>query len=197
MKATASPKDRRLQVVLKPRILTSGSAAVHQVFSNSPNVWHWVALFWLACPLVTHPLLAQSLRLSAATASRGEEIAIEISSDSPAGNEPLALQWEISIPAEMRLLDCGMPDATGADGLGKILKCAPIGKGAGDVTSRCIVAGGRKPIPNGPVALLRLRISREAHPGSAHIRIAQATAVSHDLTQINLGSAETTVTIRK
>jgi hypothetical protein len=81
--------------------------------------------------------------------------------------------------------------------LGKSLKCAFTDKNAEANTSRCILAGGQKPIPNGSVALLRLLISRDAQPGSARTRLGQATAVSQNLKQVPMSPVEATVTIRK
>ncbi len=169
------------------------------VFSNSPTIWHHAALFCLACQLLglPRPLFGQSLRLSAATASPGEEVAIEISLESPDGKEPLALQWETQVPGALRVIDCSLPEGAAVKELGKMLKCAATGNTAEAHTSRCILAGGVKTIPNGPLALLRLGIPRAAQPGPFRIRISEGIAVSKDLEPVPLPPADTLVTIRK
>lgn len=142
-------------------------------------------------------LFAQSLRLSSASAARGDLAAIEISLESPAGKEPLALQWEAQIPMGRMSLIGGKPVLSPtAEEAGKSLNCAVTGKTAETQTLRCILAGGQKPIPNGSIAMLKLKIAQHAQTGSAHIRVQQGLAVSKDLKQISLDAVDTVVTIR-
>ncbi len=180
-----------------------------QIFSNSPILWYrrgsvctgvgwcWCTLLALVLLASSRTLAAQSLSLSGAAATRGEEVALELSVDSPTGKEPLALQWDFSIPATLVMVSCAMPPGSEAERVGKTLKCAAAGKGEGTTESRCILAGGDKPIPNGPVAMVRLKISKEASAGAMRIRVGQGTAVSRDLKQVPLGPVEATVTVRK
>jgi hypothetical protein len=55
-------------------------------------------VMWLATCSDTK-LCAQSLQLSAPSATRGEWVAVEIALKSPPGKDILALQWEVEIPA--------------------------------------------------------------------------------------------------
>jgi hypothetical protein len=142
-------------------------------------------------------LFGQSLHLSSASAERGDLVAIELSLESPAGKEPLALQWEIGIPvARMSLLDGKLLLRPTAEEAGKSLNCAVKEKTAETQTLKCILAGGQKPIPNGTIAMLKLRIAKNAPTGSARIRVQQGIAVSKDLKPVSLDAVETVVTIR-
>jgi hypothetical protein len=142
-------------------------------------------------------LFAQRLQLSTAVASGGEEVAIQLSLVSPDGKTPLALQWDTSVPVALDIVDWAIPKGSAVEGLGKTLTCAAAERSAEKIPSRCILAGGQKPIPDGPVAILRLRISRDVQAGSARIRLDQGIAASRDLKQVPLGPVETAVTIRQ
>jgi len=143
-------------------------------------------------------LFGQSLRLSSASASRGDQVAIELSLESPAGKESLALQWDTKVPiAQVSLLNDKILVGPTAQEVGKSLNCAVKEKTAETYTSRCILAGGHSPISNGAIAILRLEISRNARIGSARIRVEQGIAVSKDLKQVPLDAVETVVAIRR
>jgi len=162
---------------------------------------HWSGLIWLACPATVFPqptLFAQSLRLSSASASRGNQVILELSMESPAGKEPLALQWDTRIPvARLTLADDRFLLGATAQEAGKSLNCAVKEKTAETYTLRCILAGGQKPIPNGTIAMLKLKIAKNAPIGAAPIRVDQGTAVSKDLKQVPLDAVEAVVAIRR
>jgi len=166
------------------------------VIPKPPCIRYWLAIAWIAC--LAPALTAQTLRLSSASASRGDQITIELSLASPAGKEPLALQWETKIPVAS-LTPVEEQGFTGDTVLpaGKSLTCAVREKTAASYTSRCILAGGLRPIPNGLVGRLRLRIPVNAPVGEAHIRVENAIAVSRDSKAVPLNPVETVVTVRK
>jgi hypothetical protein len=139
----------------------------------------------------------QSLGLSSAAASQGGRVAIELSLKSPAGKEPAALQWETSVPtAKLSLMDENLLVGPAAQEADKSLSCSVTKKTVEAYTSVCILAGGQKPIQNGVVALLRLRILPKATPGTARIRVVGGTAVSSNLKSIPIAPTETMVVIR-
>lgn len=141
-------------------------------------------------------LFAQSLRLSSASASRGNQVAIELSLESPAGKEPLALQWDTHIPvARVTLADGKLLVGATAQEAGKSLNCSAKEKTAEAYTLRCILAGGQKPIPNGTIAMLKLNIAHNAQIGDARIRVDGGMAASKDLKQVPLDSVETVIAI--
>jgi hypothetical protein len=167
-----------------------------QIVSKSPNIRYWLGIAWIVCQAPV--LWGQNLRLSSASASRGDQITIELSLESPAGKEPLALQWEAKVPVAISPIDeKSFTDTTTAKQAGKALHCAVNGKSADSYTARCILAGGQKPIPNGSVGLLRLRIPMDAAVGTVRIRVENASAVSRDSKAISLAPVETLVTVRK
>jgi hypothetical protein len=177
-------------------VLLRRASRREQFVSNSPNIRHWLGVAVIAC--LAPALFGQTLRLSSASASRGDQITIELSLESLAGKEPLALQWETNFPVRMvsPIDEKGFKEGA-AQGAGKSLNCAVKEKGPDNYLSRCVLAGGQKPIPNGPVGMLRLKIPMDAPLGSAHIRVANATAVSKDSKAVSLVPVETTVTVRK
>lgn len=143
-------------------------------------------------------LTGQSLGLSSASASRGHQVIIELSLASPAGKEPLALQWDVQVPIEQLTLmeDKLLPGST-AEEAGKSIHCAVKEKTAGTYTLGCLIAGGLNPIPNGTIAMLRIKIAANAQTGPAPVRVLRGLAVSKDLKQVPLEAVETKVTISK
>jgi len=163
------------------------------VRSRRIRYW-WVA--GIAC--LAPALLGQTLRLSSASASRGDQITVELSLESPAGKEPLALQWETKVPVATfgPIDDKSFTGATAQD-TGKSLNCAVKEKNSDSYISRCILAGGQKPISNGPVARLRLRIPMNAPVGEAHIQVENATVASREAKAVSLVPIDTVVMVRR
>jgi hypothetical protein len=78
---------------------------------------------------------------------------------------------------------------------GKTLSCREKSRSAERVTYTCLMFGGREPIPDGVIAVLRLKIAPTAPPRPVRIRIDQAIAVLKDATRIEIKPAETLVRI--
>ena len=155
-------------------------------------------VMWLAaCSDVR--LFAQSLKLSAPTAPPGEWVAIEIALTSPPGKAILALQWELEIPARQLDLETerAMRAVIAVQDAGKSVTCAVPKETPDARTLRCILAGGQKPIPDGKVTSLSLKILENAQPGPIPVHLQNAVAVSRDLERVPFDPAETTVTVRQ
>src|ERR1700733_11957856 len=137
-------------------------------------------------------LCGQSLRVSSVKGSPGETIAVEISLDAPAGKEPASLKWETVFPAQLLQAESNGPSASGAaKESGKSLTCATP-----KVYSYvCILAGGEKPVGNGPVATFRFKIREGARLGDATITIDHAEGVSGDAAPMTVTDAVGLVTI--
>lgn len=164
-----------------------------------PKSWYRLSLFWFAPPLLllSQPaLIAQTLRLSSASAIQGSRVAIEISLESPAGKEPAALQWSLTVPADQLTMEGPLVIGAAAKEAGKSIRCGEARKSTAGNTVACIISGGREVIPNGVVGTLMLKISAKATPGAAHVHVEHALAVSKDSREIALKAAETVVTIR-
>ena len=144
-------------------------------------------------------LFGQSLRLSSAAAAPAEQVSVNVYLNSPRGREqPSALQWETTLPiAQLSLVGENPPPGAAAEAAGKSVSCQVKTKTAATETSICILYGGREPIRNGVVAVLRLKIAPDAGPGPARVRIDQGLAVLKDLKKIPMNPAETVVKIRR
>jgi len=155
----------------------------------------FVCLLLLLAPAT---LLAQNLRISSATAVRGEMVALEISLDSAPGKEPVALQWDVTIPAgQLSFVEHDPPAGPAARAADKSMACVVKLlklKDADKFTLVCIVAGGLKPIPNGLVALLRLQVSPEARVESQQVYL-RGFAVDKDAGETPFKEVETAVTV--
>src|SRR5271167_4480239 len=132
-------------------------------------------VLWLAaCSDVR--LFSQSLQLSAPTAAPGEWVAIEIALKSPPGKHILALQWEVEIPAKHLDLanERAMRAVIAVQDAGKSVTCGVPKETPDARTLRCILAGGQKPIPDGKVTSLSLKILENAQPGPIRIGLQNA-----------------------
>jgi hypothetical protein len=142
------------------------------------------------------PLFGQSLKVSSVSAAPGEKVAIEIALDSPAGQEPIALQWEAGFPGEALKLDRTGPAAgAAAQAAGKSLTCAPKKAGSGPSKFVCILAGGQKPIGNGVVAVLHFEIQPNARAGAQHIVVDNLLGVSAGIKKVPILRAEGAVQV--
>jgi hypothetical protein len=141
-------------------------------------------------------LVAQTLQLSSAKASAGKAVTLQFSLASPVGHEPLALQWDLTIPAnQLAPLEGGASLGPVTQDAGKTVQCA-IKPNAGEFSAyRCMLIGGQQPIRNGVVVRLRFKVLPQAPKGSARILIDQASAVFKDLKQLPLNTAEAAVQI--
>jgi len=140
----------------------------------------------LAFALAGLPVAGQALHVSSVSGSRGDKIAVEISLVSAVRESPATLKWETIFPAQL-LEAAGSPEAAGAaKDAGKSLTC----------TQRepylyvCILAGGQKPIANGPIARFPFRIRADAHPGTANVHTSKVEAVTRDLKAVKLSGSD-------
>ena len=123
---------------------------------------------------------------------------MSISLRSPRGQEqPSTLQWDLTIPAQLSLIDDKLQLGPEAKAASKSVTCRVKTKTDTAQTSICLVFGGREPVHDGVLAVLRLKISLDAKPGPAQIRIDEAVAVLKDLKRIPMGPVETVVRIRE
>ena len=122
-------------------------------------------------------LYGQSLRVSSIAGAPGQTIAVEISLNAPSGKAPATLKWETVFPAQLLQVEGNGPSpVSAATESGKSLTCATP-KAYSYV---CILAGGAKPVGNGPIATFRFRIRPEARLGTASVTVEHAEAVSAD-----------------
>lgn len=77
---------------------------------------------------------------------------LSINIDSPEGKEPVALQWEISVPPAVAITTADIKVGKAAEAAGKSLTCAMKTKTQRASRYACILVGGQGPIKNGPIA---------------------------------------------
>jgi hypothetical protein len=154
-----------------------------------------VALLFLVFPQL---LFAQRLHLTSTAGSPGDQVSVTISLTSPRGQEqPSSLQWELTVPInQISLVDENLVPGREVQAAGKSIACRIKTKSVTVQTSICLVYGGREPIADGVVALLKLKVAADAQPRPAQIRIDRAVAVLKDLKRIPMEPVETTVRIR-
>jgi hypothetical protein len=152
----------------------------------------------LSCFLVVaslHPcLFAQSLKIQSSVVRKGEAGSLHFVLDAPAASAPVALQWDLILPQDVTtgISDLVMDGAP--ESVNKSLSC--VDKHETPQRYSCTIAGGNKPIPNGPVAAIRYRIAVEVRKVSGKARIEKAVGVKSDGSPVNFPNEEQTLSIK-
>ena len=150
--------------------------------------WHVIA-----CSVLTAICaFGQSLQVSSVSGKPGDSVVVRITLDAPPEKSPSTLQWEFVFPAQ--LLDVDQPAVergTAGQSSGKSLTCAE----RNSYTRVCILTGGQKPIANGLIATVHLKIRPTAKAGTTSIKVGKAQGVTLDLKQLDIKDAEAMVTI--
>jgi hypothetical protein len=173
-----------------------GRAHVFRKRRTGPCLFVWGVMWLGACSDAR--AFAQSLQLSAPSAAPGEWVAIEIVMRPPPAKDILALQWEMDIPAKQLDLanERAMRAVIAVQDAGKSVPCAIPKESAEIRILRCILAGGLKPIPDGKITTLSLKILENPESGPIRVRLQNAVAVSRDLERVPLEPVETAVTVQ-
>lgn len=138
--------------------------------------------FALACL----PSSGQALHVSSGSGSPGEKVVIEIALVSSVAEAPDTVKWETIFPAQL-LEILGEPEVgRAAKESGKSLTCTQ----RESYSYICILAGGQKPIVDGPIARFVFGIRPDAHPGTVSIRSTGVEAVTKDLKRVNLNGSD-------
>jgi hypothetical protein len=147
----------------------------------------------LAIPAV---LLAQSLRISDSAAARGSSGSFLVRLDAPAPPAASSIQWEMSISKQLAVELADILAGSSAESADKTIACAAVAQDPQASVYRCIVSGGTKGIANGPVAVVKYTVSRQARPGVAPVRIGKAFGVSKDGAKLDYRNSEGQIAIR-
>lgn len=119
---------------------------------------------------------------------------------SPPGREPVALQWKIALGINVIVATGDLLAGEAGETAGKALVCAPPKESEQkSPVFTCILAGGKKAIPNGTVILVKYRVKAEAARGPSKVRVWDGLAVfqeANQLRKIPLSPVEGTITIR-
>jgi len=158
------------------------------------------SLIFLNAVMFCSPLLAQNFQIVPSIASRGGSGTLLVTFASPAGKQPIALQWKIALGTQVRAAREDLIVGDAAVEAGKTLTCSSAATpGQGGSIYNCILAGGKKPIANGTIFLVKYRISLGAKPGAELVRVSDGIAVPQEPTPVQetaVAPVEGTITIR-
>ena len=148
--------------------------------------------------LASTGLWAQSLSVAPSTVTRGASGSLLLTLDSPKGKAPAALQWEFTFPAGTVVDLADIVAGSAAESAQKALTCRSIEKKDASRSSAyaCILAGGQKPIPNGPVAAVRYRVPLDIRQITEKVRVDKAIGATTDLKRVDLESVQTVITVK-
>jgi hypothetical protein len=150
--------------------------------------------------VVCSSLWAQTFQIVPSTAPRGGTGSLLVTFVSPAGNEPISLQWKVNLGTEVTAVVGDLVAGDSAKAAQKTLVCAPATKPKQeDLVFNCILAGAKKPIPNGTILLVKYAIKQQAAPHASVVRILDGIAVSDQggrVQDTHLAQSEGTITIR-
>jgi len=106
---------------------------------------------------------------------------------SPEGKTPVALQWNLSLPAGVTLKETAAGEASAS--AQKSVQCVAA-SGAGS-EFRCLVVGGEKPIPDGAVAAIRCILGKGLR--EATVRVTHVVGVTQDSKRVDMADTQATV----
>jgi hypothetical protein len=116
--------------------------------------------------------------------------------DSSPGHPPAALQCDLVIPPAVTVSLSNIQLGSAAASAEKALSCA-AGKGSGPrVRYTCIIAGGHKPIPNGPILVVYYAPQKLTGGPPVRIVIEKALGVAADGTAIPASDTEAVLSMR-
>jgi len=141
-------------------------------------------------------LWAQSVQMPPSKAAEGGFGSLLITLKSPAGMETVALQWKLAVPAEVIIEPEDILAGSAAESAAKSITCAVAEKNAASGSRYgCILAGGQKPLQDGPVAVIRYKIRERARTGVVTVRMEDILGVSAGLKKIEMANVEGRITI--
>ncbi len=142
---------------------------------------------------------AQTLLIPPSVVTRGGSGSLLLTLESPEGKAPLALQWEFTFPPNVVVDLADIAAGSAAESAQKALTCRAMERtkdgGQGSVYG-CILAGGQKPIRNGPVAIVRYRVPPEIRQVAEKVRVGKAIGVTADLKSVELEGTQATITVK-
>ena len=149
--------------------------------------------------LASAGLWSQTLSMPPSTVTRGAAGSLLLTLESPQGKAPLALQWEFAFPPNVVVALVDIAVGSAAESVQKALTCRAVDGakdgGQGSVY-RCILAGGQKPIPNGPVATIRYRVPPEVRQLAEKVRVGKAIGAAADLKTVELEAIQAAITVK-
>jgi len=149
--------------------------------------------------LVPVALYGQTLHVQSEPAADGHAGTVVIRLDSPAGKEPLALQWDLEFAATALHMELTNPAAgDAAKTAGKSVACSLIARERIDrFRYRCILAGGVSTIASGPIVTIPYSAEQNAKPGRYPLRLKNGLAVGKNLEKDRVKDSGVEITLNK
>jgi hypothetical protein len=149
--------------------------------------------------LVPVALYGQTLQIQPEPAADAHSGTVVVRLDSLPGKEPLALQWELEfagLALHMDFQNLAVGDA--AKTAGKSIACTLVAREKRDrFRYRCILAGGVRPIANGPIAIVPYTAERDGKPGHYPLKLSNGLSVSQNLAKEKLKDSAAQITLTK
>lgn len=149
--------------------------------------------------LASAGLWAQSLSMPPSTVTRGASGSLLLTLESAQGKAPLALQWEFIFPLNVVVDVADIVAGSAAESAQKAITCRVVERskdaGQGSVYA-CILAGGQKPIPNGPIAAVRYRVPLEIRQIPEKVRVAKAIGATADLHKVEFEGTQAAINVK-
>lgn len=119
--------------------------------------------------------------------------------DSPQGKEPVALQWDFSVPPAIAIRTVDITIGKAAESARKSLTCAA--QATKPTTRRrmrytCVLAGGKDAISNGPIAVVQYRAQWDVKGAPIRVAIENILGASADLKRIPIPNADAIIDLR-
>jgi hypothetical protein len=141
---------------------------------------------------------AQAFLIPPSMVTRGGSGSLLLTLESPEGKAPLAMQWEFTFPPKVAVDVADIVAGSAAESAQKTLTCRSLRTkdgGQGSIYG-CILAGGQKALPNGPIAVVRYRVPPEVRQITEKVRVGRALGVTADLKSVELPSTQATITVK-
>jgi hypothetical protein len=144
-------------------------------------------------------LTAQTLHVPLSHATHGTPASFSIVFDSPHDKAPAAIQWEISFPQAIEVDTSDIISGSAAESAGKSITCSKTAartEAKGGVKFACILAGGQRPIGNGPIAVIHFVLQADVQGAPIRAPIENILGVTADLKRIAISNVDAIITTR-
>ena len=138
-------------------------------------------------------LWAQTVSVSPSNVKRGRSGSLLIKLEASAAKPVVALQWRLYFPSGTAVAPADMLAGSAAEAAGKSITCVAIkdvGAGVAGGGYACIVAGGRKSIGSGAVAVVLYHVGTNVATIGGRVRVEKIAGVSVDGKQVDMPNAE-------
>ncbi|HTR37141.1 MAG TPA: hypothetical protein VMH80_14645 [Bryobacteraceae bacterium] len=108
------------------------------------------------------------------------------------------MQWDLSIPPVIAVRTGDITIGTAAQAAGKSLTCAlrETKRASRRIRYTCILAGGQRPLVNGPIAQVQYRAKWDLKGAPAEVEMEKVIGVSRDLQRIPMANVDINIRIR-